>query len=391
MHAMQSAAPRNGALSSGGRSQVLLPAALCCSVSVVQACSRVVAPGLLAQRGPYDPCSALLTTGRIALFFSSAAVPHTSAGVLSCTFLVATCSAWPSTLNVVPLCVLSWVLWRWAHPQGNHTMPKLEPFLSSRSATALSVWAAVQLAITYAAQIPQVAAWLVHHHQGWLHLSVLYGEHCSMATGLLAAHAAALLGLYLSLNALAGCSSTDVRLWPQPADVAAVVAEQIDAQQAMQSASDAHAGTATEPSFDAHDDAAAAGPPVHLSPMLARCPSTPARGNCGHTPRLPWPAESTGNTAGVSTGMCSLGHRSEGGMLTPQHTSPASLGSATVVAADAGLPMQRSSSGQAPSFADQLRVSGVARLRLGSTCRKREAQHFTCMQGDTMMREQLEH
>lgn len=360
---------------------MLLPAALCCSVSVVQASSRVVAPGLLAQRGPYDPRALLRTSGRIALFFSSAAVPHTAAGVLTCTCLLATCAAWPSTLNVVPLAVFSVCLWRWAHPRTSTPGPRVAPFLGTSAAAALAAWAAVQLAVTYAAQISQFAAYLPRHQLAWLHIGVFHEQPDVTSASLLALHAAALLGLHLSLSALAGCSSSEVRLWPQAPDVAAAVAEQLaartQAQQEPQAPTSAPRESSDEPALGR---SGGSGQLPQLSPMLARWPSTPLRASAPRTPRLPWPADGPGPQTRMSTGMCSLGQRSEGGALTPRHTSPASLGRASVIDADIGMLRQRSASLNAPSFADQLRPSeGVressslrARLTIGARHCKQE-------------------
>lgn len=94
--------------------QVLLPAALCCSLSGVQACSLMLPRAAGPQSSAYDPLAALRAARGLRLFVAAAAVPHTVAGTAAALLVVAACALWPTPLNLVAAAVMVWRLLAWA-------------------------------------------------------------------------------------------------------------------------------------------------------------------------------------------------------------------------------------------------------------------------------------
>ena len=211
---------------------MLLPAALCVSVSIVQAGGRVVSRAAFVRHPPYDPLSALRTSGRLALFLTVAAVPYTTAGILACVFAVAACVTWATTLNVVLVGALCACAWAWATPAHAATPPTPKPLQPPRAATALTLWTAMQLTIVYAAQIPQVRRAGGAAPLAWLNLGVFWTLPTVLQVTLLAAHVASLAALYLALVALRCTHDPETRVWPQPHEVCAAVDEDMAAQRA---------------------------------------------------------------------------------------------------------------------------------------------------------------
>ena len=214
--------------------QVLMPAALCVSVSVVQAGGRVVARTAQVQLPPHDPLAALRPTGPLAFFLSVCAVPHTTAGALAYACLLGTCATWPSTLNIVFCGALMWCAWQWALPAASQAMPAPQPFLGARACTALTIWAAVHLTVLYAVQMPDAARVVGAPALSWLNLGVFSEQDAIQSTVLLAAHAVSLALLYLALIALRRTHDSDTRLWPQVSDIDET------AEQAAAAANDVH-------------------------------------------------------------------------------------------------------------------------------------------------------
>jgi hypothetical protein len=210
--------------------QVLLPAALCFSVSVVQAGGRVVARTAYGRLPAYNPLGALRPTGRIALFLSVVSIPHTTAGCAAVLCVLAACATWATTLNVAFIGVLACVAWHWAHPRPAAEPPAAAPLLSKRATTALTSWVVFQLTATYAVQIPEARRAAGAPALAWLNLGVFRESAPLRETLLLAAHIAAVAALYLALIALRCTHDAETRLWPQPTDVLDAVRASVAAE-----------------------------------------------------------------------------------------------------------------------------------------------------------------
>lgn len=94
--------------------QVLLPAALCCSLSAVQAVSLMLPRSQGPADAVYDPLAALRGPPGLRLFVAAAAVPHTVAGTAAALLVAAAAALWPSPLNLVAAAALVWRLLAWA-------------------------------------------------------------------------------------------------------------------------------------------------------------------------------------------------------------------------------------------------------------------------------------
>lgn len=242
------------ALNREGRVQVLLPAALCCSVSFVQAGGLVVTRGLIAPHSPYNPLSTLRLRGRFASFLAVAAVPHTTAGVLAVLGLLAATAAWPSTLNVPLVLALLTHLWSWASPP----TAGRDPLLPGLTGGALPLWVAAQLALLYIFQIPELGTVATMPAAAWLHIGVLSQQTSHQDVALLTVHVIALAALYLALVALRCMRDAETRVWPSTDDVVAVMEDLV--------------ATAHRAAARSATGIRVAGVPLP-SPMLTRLPS----------------------------------------------------------------------------------------------------------------------
>jgi hypothetical protein len=250
--------------------QVLLPAALCCSVSFVQAGGLFVTRGPRTRLTAYNPLSTLRLNSRAACFLSVVAVPHTTAGILVVLCLLSVCATWPTSLNVVFVTTLMWRFWTWANPPVSRRSSQLEPLLGSRLVTALTIWTALQVAVIYTFQIPDFSPAADTAAFAWLNIGIFRSLDTPQELLLLAIHVIALASLYLTLIALRCTHDTATREWPSTEDVTSAVEDLVREARKAEEERAAHL---------AH--AAALHKAALASPMVNRLPSMETRGREG--------------------------------------------------------------------------------------------------------------
>lgn len=254
-------------------SQVILPAALCCSLTAVQV------GFLLLQHTPtrvsyfYDPGNTLRTNNRWSLYFTTCAAPHSAAGPCAAVAIIASCAAWPTPLNAVAAAVLLNRLRSWSQeariPRGapspalsptsspptspRHTQlrsplardslhrnfqdltdsqlpapanqnvaeeSRFQPFLPAHEAQLLAVWVAFQITISNILQMPMLTKYAKGRLLGWANIGIIVDPSEAASTAVqhgirVAAHAALLAALYLFLTAVRCSADANTRLWPK--------------------------------------------------------------------------------------------------------------------------------------------------------------------------------
>eukprot|EP00892_Ulva_mutabilis_P011706 jgi/Ulvmu1/8908/UM049_0090.1 len=206
--------------------QVLLPAALCCSLSGVQACSLMLPGSRPRSDATYDPLATLHPSSGLRLFMAAVAIPHTVAGPAAALLVAAACALWPTPLNLIAAAVLisRLIAWAFESPEQAGDHAPFKPLLAPRRATALAAWVAVQMCAVYALQVPGARRFAALPAVAWARIGVITLAP-SLATAVaIAAHATALAALYLALTAVRCGGATDTRAWPTPAELADSVA-----------------------------------------------------------------------------------------------------------------------------------------------------------------------
>ena len=211
---------------------MILPAALCCSLTAVQ-----VGFLLLQHNTPtrvsflYDPGSTLRTHNRWALYLTTCAAPQSAAGPFSAFAIIASCAVWPTPLNTVAAAVLLNRVRSWSQeapiprgapspalspasspinsPRGNHAahaqlrsplardsvysnfqdaaesqLPvpyhqnipeesRFRPFLPAHDAQLLAFWVAFQITISNILQMPMLTKYAKGKFLGWAHIGII--------------------------------------------------------------------------------------------------------------------------------------------------------------------------------------------------------------------------
>lgn len=265
--------------------QVIVPAALCCSLTAVQLVSLLLrhAPPLKSEK--YDPGDAIRTNNAWFMYLTTCAVPHSAAGPLAAAAIIASCAVWPTPLNAVAAVTLLNRVRTWAledpieatgppqHPvsspqsprsptsnapllpsaldpdslhsniAGEHAPPRSEcsprdpslpdesrfaPFLQAHEAELLAGWVAFQIMFCFVLQMPMLETVAKCSLLKWAHIGII-AESQSLQEGILIAmHAALLAALFLLLTAVRCAADPRTRVWPKRSQFASLVAEVLE-------------------------------------------------------------------------------------------------------------------------------------------------------------------
>lgn len=263
--------------------QVIVPAALCCSLTAVQVVSLLLLQTPVRVSDFYDPGTALRTNNGWSLYLTTCAVPHSAAGPLAASAVIASCAVWPTPLNAVAAAVLLKRVRSWSLeapiPKGdpsptqspaaspplsprsprnhgplphsplapdslysnllpedtgsphNSNLPeesRFAPFLKAHEAELLAGWVAFQITFSFILQMPSFTKYATNDLLKWANIGIV-AESANLPTGILVAmHAALLASLFLALTAVRCTADPKTRLWPKRTPFVSHVAKLLD-------------------------------------------------------------------------------------------------------------------------------------------------------------------